>query len=160
MKIRIGIIDYILYHNYKYLWLYFFKYLDCKTIKSINSDIEILKNNKNMISNSISFATTSFIENINYLKDECDYIVIPRLISENTSSTIYNQFNYLYNISINILDNNKILTFDINLDSKNPTLLSFLKIGRKLGYSYIFSYKAYESAKKKNLKILSKNKIF
>lgn len=57
-------------------------------------------------------------------------------------------FNALYDLTNNLFDDIEIINYNVDLKEKEPVLLGFLKMGEKLGFSYIKSYKAYKYAEK------------
>ncbi len=153
MKIKIGLPKGLLYYYYKDLWIYFFKYLDCTTIESINSNKKILEEGEKLVLDESCLSLKLFLGHVSYLKDKCDYILVPRIFSVKKNEGVCTNFSCLYDLTNNVLEDINILNYNIDLTTKDSELLGFLKIGRDLGFSYIKSYKAYKFAKRKSLEI-------
>ena len=151
MKIKIGLPKGLLYYYYKDLWIYFFKYLDCTTVESINSNKKILEEGEKLVLDESCLSLKLFLGHASYLKDKCDYILVPRIFSVKKNEGVCTNFSCLYDLTNNVLDDVNILNYNIDLTTKDSELLGFLKIGRDLGFSYIKSYKAYKFAKRKSL---------
>lgn len=81
------------------------------------------------------------------LKNKCDYILIPRIFSLEKHNQVCTNFNALYDLANNLFDI-KILNYNVDISTKNYQMLVFLKLGEKLGFSYIKTYNAYKYAEK------------
>lgn len=81
------------------------------------------------------------------LKNKCDYILIPRIFSLEKHNQVCTNFNALYDLANNLFDI-KILNYNVDVSTKNYQMLGFLKLGEKLGFSYIKTYNAYKYAEK------------
>ena len=81
------------------------------------------------------------------LKNKCDYILIPRIFSLEKHNQVCTKFNALYDLANNLFDI-KILNYNVDISTKNYQMLGFLKLGEKLGFSYIKTYNAYKYAEK------------
>lgn len=81
------------------------------------------------------------------LKNKCDYILIPRIFSLEKHNQVCTNFNALYDLANNLFDI-KILNYNVDISTKNYQMLGFLKLGEKLGFSYIKTYNAYKYAEK------------
>lgn len=160
MKIKIGLPKGLLYYYYKDLWIYFFKYLDCTTVESINSNKKILEEGEKLVLDESCLSLKLFLGHASYLKDKCDYILVPRIFSVKKNEGVCTNFSCLYDLTNNVLDDVNILNYNIDLTTRDSELLGFLKIGRDLGFSYIKSYKAYKFAKKKSLELREEKEKF
>ena len=153
MKTKIGLPKSLLYYYYKDLWIYFFKYLDFEIVKSKNSNKEILNLGQTLVIDESCLALKLFMGHAYSLKDKCDYILVPRLFSVKKDEGVCTNFSCIYDLANNVIENAKILNYNVDLTSNENELSGFLKMGRDLGISYIKSYKAYKFAKKKSLEI-------
>ncbi len=156
---KIGLVKALLYYYYKDLWVYFFKYLDIETITSKNSNKEILSKGQSLALDESCLALKLFLGHVYSLKDQCDYILVPRVFSLKKNEGACTNFSCLYDLTNNVLDDINILNYNIDLTTKDSELLGFLKIGKDLGFSYIKSYKAYKFAKNKSLEIRLKKEL-
>lgn len=153
MKKKIGLPKSLLYYYYKDLWIYFFKYLDFDIVTSKNTNKEILHNGELLSVDEACLALKLFLGHLDSLKDECDYILVPRLFSVKEHEGVCTNFSCLYDLSKNILDAKKIINYNVDLKEKESELIGFLKLGKTLGISYIKTYKAYKFAKRKSIEI-------
>ncbi len=81
------------------------------------------------------------------LKDKCDCILIPRIFSLEKQNQVCTNFNALYDLVNNLFDI-EILNYNVDITTRNYQMLGFLKLGEKLGFSYIKTYNAYKYAEK------------
>lgn len=151
MKKKIGLPRALLYYYYKDLWIYFFKYLDFSVVESIKSNKDIMKKGQDLAMDEACLSLKAYLGHVDYLKDKCDYILVPRLYSIVKGESVCTNFNCLYDLVNNSFDDINILNYNVNLKEKDSELLGFLKMGKDMGISYIKTYKAYKFAKEKSL---------
>ncbi len=156
MKIKIGIPKSLLYYYYNDLWTNFFEYLNMEIVESPNTNKEMLKKGETLLDDEACFSMKCFIGHVDYLKDKCDYILVPRLFCVKHQEEVCTNFNALYDIVNNLFDDAKILNYNVDLTTKDSELLGFLNIGKELGISYIKSYQAYKFAKKREKELRKK----
>ena len=103
-----------------------------------------------------------FLGHIAYLKDKCDYILIPRVSNYGKNEKVCVKFNATYDLVKNLFPNTKILDYNIEKNKNRFTILSFLKIGLKINknplkvlFSYFIAKRNYkkENQKKYNEQI-------
>ncbi len=157
MKLKIGIPKALLYYYYKDLWINFFKYLNIDVIESISSNKQILSDGENLAHDEACLSLKLFLGHVKNLKDKCDLILIPRLYSITKNESVCTNFNCLYDLVNNTFDDINILNYNVDLTASEGELLSFLKLGKTLGISYINTYKAYKFAHQKMLEKRLKN---
>lgn len=80
-QLVIGIPKGLFYHEHSILWESFFKNLGCKVIVSENTNKEILNYGIKHCSNETCLPVKVFHGHVYSLKDQVDYIFIPRYIS-------------------------------------------------------------------------------
>lgn len=148
MKLKIGIPKSLLYYYYKDLWINFFKYLDIDIVESPSTNRDMLKLGESLVDDETCLSMKCFLGHICYLKNKCDYILVPRLFSVAKGEEVCTNFNALYDIVNNVVDDIPILNYNVDLKELDSELLGFLNMGKELGISYIKSYKAYKFAKK------------
>lgn len=85
------------------------------------------------------------------LKDNCDFILVPRLFSIKKNEQVCTNFNCLYDLTNNLINAN-FINYNIDLTENKSKIHAFLKLGEQLGESYTRSYKAYKYAEKINIK--------
>lgn len=150
IKKTIGIPRALLYYYDKDLWLEFIKYLGYTPIISDYSNKKILEDGTKIAPDEACLSLKLYLGHIINLQNKCDYILVPRLYSIKKNEQVCTNFNCLYDLVNNLFDV-EILNYNIDLEEKENRLMAFLKLGEKLGASYIKSYKAYKYAEKINL---------
>lgn len=154
-KITIGIPRSLLYYKYNTLWLTFFKELGIDTIISPDTNYEILENGKKNTMSETCLSLKIYIGHVNYLKDKCDYVLVPRIVSLEKGMKLCTNFSALYDIVKNTF-NIKILNYNVDIDRGITEELAFIKMGQELGFGKSLSLNAYKQAKKEEYK---QNKI-
>lgn len=156
MRLKIGIPKSLLYYYYKDLWFHFFKYLDMDIITSSNSTKKTLEIGESIAHDEACLSLKLFLGHVAEIKDQCDFVLIPRLFSIKKKEAVCTNFNCLYDLVNNSFDGINILNYNVDLTSNENEVLGFLKMGKKLGISYIQTYHAYQYAKKRSLEIRKK----
>lgn len=156
MRLKIGIPKSLLYYYYKDLWVHFFKYLDMDIVTSSNSTKKTLEIGEAIAHDEACLSLKIFLGHVKEVKDQCDFVLIPRLFSVKKKEAVCTNFNCLYDLVNNSFDEINILNYNVDLSSNENEVLGFLKMGKKLGISYIQTYHAYQYAKKRSLEIRKK----
>lgn len=152
MKPTIGIPRALLYYYEKDLWIEFFKKLGLTPIISKMTTKKTIIEGTKIAPNEACLALKIYLGHIKELQDNCHYILIPRIFSLEKNQQVCTNFNALYDLVNNLFDL-EILNYNVDISTKNYQILGFLKLGEKLGFSYIKTYKAYKYAEKiKNMK--------
>lgn len=155
---KIGIPRSINYYQNKYMWKYFFEKLQIEVILSPETNREIINNGNKISNDEMCVSLKSYLGHIDYLKDKCDYILIPRIDNYGRSDQTCTNFLSFYDIVNNLFDI-KILNYNIDcLNGKNE-YEAFLKIGKELGKTKKEIRDAYIYAILKNSKELKKTYI-
>ena len=154
-KVRIGIPRSIYYYHYKDLWTYFFEALDCEVIESPSTNKQILNDGIKYTNDEMCLSLKIYMGHVNYLKDKCDYILVPRIDNYGLDNQTCTNFLSLYDIVHNTF-NIKILNYNIDVEHGNTELHGLIKIGKELGKKRFQIIKAYQYAKIKSNKILKK----
>ena len=149
-QLKIGIPRSIHYYEFKDKWVSFFEYLGCKVIISPPTNKQIMDDGIKYSNDEMCLSLKMYLGHINYLKDKCDYIVIPRIDMYDIQNQTCTNFLALYDIVNNLFDVN-ILNY--NIDCKQTEEKGFYKMGRQLGYNIFKIKKAYEHALKVSEKI-------
>ena len=127
-----------LYYYYCTKWIYFFEELGIEVV-SFDTNKEILELGNTLATSEMCLSLKIFLGHVAYLKDKCDYILIPKL-NYGIKDQMCSNFDCLYDLCNNLLDI-KILTFDSKKEIKN-----FIKIGKELGFKRNKIKKAYLKA--------------
>ena len=147
-KITIGIPRAFLYYRYKVLWTNFFQKLNCNVIISPKTTKEMLNEGlKNSVDESCISAKI-YLGHVESLRNQCDYILVPRLSDYGQKEKTCIKFNGLYDVIKNTYPDLELLDYNIEKTKHKTELLSFLKLGQKLNKSLTETYQAYKYAKK------------
>ena len=148
---KIGIPRSLYYYYYKDFWINFFDYLKIDIIISPKSNNEIFDLGIKYSQDEMCLSLKNYIGHVAYLKDKCDYILIPRIDNYGLDNQTCTNFLASYDIINNLLDV-KILNYNINLRGKETELKAFINLGKKLNISKKKICEAYIYAKTIELK--------
>ncbi len=145
-EITIGIPRSLHYYYYGNLLKNFFENLNCNVIISPKTNKEIMDNGIKYSYDEMCLSLKNYIGHINYLKDKCDYIVIPRIDNYGSNNQTCTNFLALPDIINNLFDI-KILDYNIDYMHNENELKGFINIGKQLKFSYTQIVNAYNKAK-------------
>ena len=154
---KIGIPRSLFYYHFKDLWFNFFEDLKIDVIVSPETNKEILELGMKYSNDEMCLSLKNYIGHVAYLKDKCDYILIPRIDNYGINNQTCTNFLSCYDIINNIFDI-KILNYNVNLRNKETELKGFINIGKVLGINSKKVKDAYLFAKVKSNK-LKKEKV-
>ena len=144
--IKIGIPRSLYYYYFGTLLVKFFENLGCDVIVSPKTNKEIINDGIKYGYSEMCMSLKIFIGHINYLKDKCDYIVIPRIDNYGSNDQTCTNFLSLFDIINNMFDLN-ILNFNIDYKNGEDEIKGFIKMGVDLKYNYSAIINAYNKAK-------------
>lgn len=156
-KVKIGLPRAFTYYYFSDLWKIFFKELNIDYIESPPTNKEIISKGMSRANDEMCLSFKIYLGHIDYLKDKCDYILVPRIDNYGRSNQTCTNFLAAFDI-INNLFETKILDYNINLEGNNNELDGFLRIGKLLNKSRYDVIKAYNKAILDTYKI-KQNKI-
>ena len=149
---KIGIPRSLFYYHFSSLWINFFEYLNIDIIISPETNKEILDLGLKYSNDEMCLSLKNYIGHVAYLKDNCDYILIPRIDNYGIDNQTCTNFLAIYDIINNMFDIN-ILNYNVNLRNKETELKGFISIGKILGIEKKKIKDAYYYAKVKSSKI-------
>ena len=149
---KIGIPRSLYYYHFSDLWINFFEYLKIDVIISPETNKEILDLGLMYSTDETCLSLKNYIGHVAYLKDKCDYVLIPRIDNYGIDNQTCTNYLATYDI-INNMFNINILNYNINLRNKETELKGFIKIGKVLGIDNKKIKDAYMFAKIKSNKI-------
>lgn len=144
----IGIPRALLYYYDKDKWKYFFEYLNFNIVYSPLTNKEILDLGENKAIDESCLALKIFLGHVEYLKDKCDHILIPRLYSIKKHEQVCTNFNCLYDLVNNLFDIS-ILNYNVDLFKNQTEKKGFLSMAEEFDISPLKINKAYQYALKK-----------
>lgn len=158
MDIKIGIPRSLYYYYYSDIWKNYFKELGINYIVSPKTNKEIINLGMKYSTDEMCLSIKNYIGHVAYLKDKCDYILIPRIDNYGSLNQTCTNFLSMYDYLNNILDIN-ILNYNININNKETEKNGLISIARKLGINKKMANIAYKIAYLKNNKILIARQI-
>ena len=150
---KVGIPRSIFYYYDKDIIISFFDYLKIPYIISPHTNKTILENGNKIASSEMCLALKIYLGHIDYLKDKCDYVFVPRICNFGENKQMCTNFMSIYDIVNNSFDV-KILNYDIDYDKHKSLKKGLLQIGKILNYKKKDSKKAYKYA----INLYKKNK--
>lgn len=168
-KLTIGLPKGIYYYYYGDILKKFFSDLGIHVIVSPDTNRKTIDDGIKYANDEMCLSLKVLLGHINYLKDKCDYIVVPRIVNYGKKDQTCTNFLGFYDM-INNLFNVKIITFDIDYQNKKTEKKAFIKVGKQLKINnkhvieayqkaYLEHQKKVETAILKNMKNLGKDKI-
>ncbi|MFA5603536.1 MAG: acyl-CoA dehydratase activase-related protein [Bacilli bacterium] len=168
-KIKIGIPRSIPYYYFDKKWTYYFEKLDIEVITSPKTNKRIINDGLNYANDEMCLSLKIYMGHVNFLKDKCDYILIPRIENYGVDNQTCTNFLSLYDLVKNAFEVN-VLNYNVALSNHETEEKGFVKIGKRLGKkgseckkSYIYakamSYKDKKKQHLNNLKKLSSSKL-
>lgn len=152
----IGIPRGLFYFYYKDIWLNFFKELDIDVIVSPKTNKEIIDLGMKYSTDEMCLSLKNYIGHVTYLKDKCDYILIPRIDNYGNYNQTCTNFLAMYDYINNVLNIN---TLNYNINKKETERQGLIDIAIKLGISKKRANTSYEVALIKSNKIKKARRI-
>lgn len=152
---KIGIPRSINYYQNRYMWKYFFEYLNIETVVSPNTNRKIMELGVKYANDEMCLSLKNYLGHIAYLQDKCDYILVPRLDNYGRTNQMCTNFLSFYDI-VNNLFKIKIINYNIDYVHHNNERKAYLRLGKKLGKNRLETKFAYEYAMVKSSKEIKK----
>lgn len=152
---KIGIPRSLFYYYYGDIWKDFLDYLNIKYIMSPLTNKEIMEKGEAIANDEMCLSLKNYLGHIDYLKDKCDYILVPRISNFNSNNQTCTNFWAIYDIVNNLFDI-KLLHYNIDYEKNYTVKKAFYKIGKELKKTKLQIYKAYRYTMK-NYKRRKKN---
>lgn len=152
---KIGIPRSLFYYYYGDIWKDYLDYLNIKYIISPLTNKEIMENGEAIANDEMCLSLKNYLGHIDYLKDKCDYILVPRISNFNSNNQMCTNFWAAYDIVKNLFDI-KILHYNIDFEKNYSIKKAFYNIGKNLKKTKLQIYKAYRYTMK-NYKRRKKN---
>lgn len=145
---KIGIPRSLMFHKLGYLWIKFFENLNIDYIISPNTNKNIVDAGKKLTTDENCIPFKIHMGHINYLKDKCDSILVPRFLGTEKDKQECIKFNSIYDVVKNSFIDINLIEYDIDYTENKYEIFEFINLGNKLGKKRIESLKAYRKAKK------------
>lgn len=161
-KIKIGIPRAFLYYRRNVFWKNFFEELGTNIILSPITNKEILEIGKSLYTDESCLPSKIYLGHVAYLKDKCDYILVPRVSNYGKKKRVCMKFYGMYDVIMNIFSDVKVLNYNIDYLKGKFELFEMLKIGLKVNknvFKVIWSYCVSKSREKRhNLSLINSQK--
>lgn len=157
-KIKVGIPRGLFYYYYYDIWKPFFQELNVEIVESIPTNKDIISRGLNLANDEMCLSFKIYLGHIDYLKDKCDYLLVPRIDNYGLANQTCTNFLAAYDIVHNLVDV-KILNYNIDYRKWEQELDGLFKMGKELHKkrrdiirAYHASIKRYEKKKNKDIK--------
>jgi Uncharacterized protein conserved in bacteria len=142
-KLKIGIPRGIPYYYYGNFWISFFKNLDIEVVVSSKTTKEIVEKGISIAPDEMCLSMKLYLGHVDYLKNKCDYILVPRIDRYDNENQTCTNFSALYDLVNHFFD---ISIINYNIDNHNDLIYGLIGIGKELKKDRIEVLKAYEKA--------------
>jgi len=154
---KVGIPRSLFYYYYKDIWKAFFRELNISYVVSPNTNKEIMERGMKTSSDEMCLAFKCFLGHVDYLKDKCTHILVPRVSNFGSNDQMCTNFFAAYDIVNNLFDN-KIISYNIDISEGYTLKKGLYDIGKYFGknnYEIKSAYKIamseYEMIKNKDI---------
>ena len=163
-KVKIGIPRAVTYYYFEHFWKYFFEKLDVDIVYSPETNIDILNRGIKISNDEMCLSLKVYFGHVDYLKDKCDYILIPRIEDDGIDNQTCTNFLGLYDLVNNLFD---VEILDYNIKGCN-VLTELIKMGSSINlssndienaYYYALRKCAEEERKQNELKYEKLNRV-
>ena len=128
------------------MWKIFFKELNIDYIESPPTNKEIISKGMSRANDEMCLSFKIYLGHIDYLKDKCDYILVPRIVCLKKGEKTCTNFYALYDL-VNNTVKAKILDYNIDMDKNISEEDAFFYLGKKLNIPKSKVEDAYKKAK-------------
>lgn len=153
----IGIPRSLFYYYDGEIWINFFKNLGIDVIVSPNTNKEIIDLGNSIANDEMCMSVKNYLGHIAYLKDKCDYIIVPRIDNYGDMNQTCTNFLAMYDIVNNLFDI-PILNYNIDINNKKTLKYGLTSIGLELSKTkkeiekaYTYSIIKYNKSQKKKI---------
>ena len=158
----IGIPRSLFYYYYGDFWINFFKYLNIDYIISPKTTKEIIDLGSKYSNDEMCLSIKNYIGHVAYLKDNCDYLLIPRIDNYGRDRQTCTNFLAMYDIINNLFDIN-IINYNINYLNDETLLNGLLELSNilkktKKQIKNAYKYSIEKTIENKNINILNNTK--
>ena len=155
---KVGIPRGLFYYYYGDFWKDFFDSLNITYVISPNTNKDIIDKGEKLANDEMCLSLKTYLGHIEYLKDKCDYILVPRISNFKNNNQTCTNFWAVYDIVKNLFEN-KILNYNIDLEKHQTLKKGLYKIGKEINKNKYKIKKDYKYAYIKEKKRIKKNHI-
>ena len=155
---RVGIPRSLFYYYYGEFWKDFLDSLDVPYIVSPETNQDIVNRGIKIANDEMCLSLKNYLGHVDYLKDKCDYILVPRISNFKNNNQTCTNFWAAYDIVKNKFSVN-LLHYNIDLEKGDTLKKGLYKIGKELNKNKYEIRRAYRYAYTKEKKRIKKNHI-
>ena len=144
-KIKIGIPRALHFYYFNNLWINFFENIGLDVVISPPTNREIIDLGIKYSCDEMCLALKVYLGHIAYLKDKCDYILVPRIDKYDVNNQTCTNFLAIYDIVNNIFNVN-LLNYNVDVKRKENDFVGLVEIANNLGISISEAIRAYNKA--------------
>lgn len=154
--ITVGLPRALLYYRYAALWKEFFAVLGVQTVVSKPTSRKTIDEGTALAIDETCLSAKIYMGHVKELIGKCDYILVPRIHSYGHNREFCTKFHALYDVTVNTFRRQpqKFISYNVDFYEKKDEQTAFIEMGQELGFSVKDSKKAYERAKKAEIKKL------
>ena len=145
-KIKVGIPRSVFYYYYGNLWQKILKQMNLEVIISPITNKQIMELGTNYANDEMCLSMKNYIGHVAYLKDKCNYILVPRIANYGVENQTCTNFLAAYDIIKNLFPI-KILNYNIDVANNETEEKAIIELGIKLGFSKQFMKRIYNEVK-------------
>ncbi len=147
-KIKVGLPRGLFYYYFYDIWKSFLQDLNIEVVESIPTNKDIMNRGTLLAIDEMCLSLKIYLGHVDYLKDKCDYILVPRIDNYGIDNQTCTNFLAAYDI-VNNLVNTKILNYNIDTRKQEEEIDGLFKIGKQLHKKRMDIINAYKNALKK-----------
>lgn len=155
-KVTVGLPKGIYYYYYGEKLKHFFNKLGISVIISPDTNREIIDEGIKYSNDEMCLSLKILLGHVSYLKDKCDYLIVPRIDNFGKKDQTCTNFLSFYDLIKNLF-NIKIIDFNIDYLNLETESKAFIKLGKQLKIDKKRALNAYKIACEKHEKKLRRD---
>jgi predicted nucleotide-binding protein (sugar kinase/HSP70/actin superfamily) len=131
----IGLPRGMLFYRYETLWREFFAQLGAKVVVSPPTNRKMMEQGANLAVDETCLSAKIFFGHVQALMGQCDYILVPRISSTGLKKTMCTRFQGLYDQTVNVFrgSEQKFLAYNMDVQQESTRKMGFSELGRLVG---------------------------
>ena len=136
------------YYRDEVLYKNFFEKLGFKVLVSPDTNKQTINEGSKYLVDEACLSIKIFMGHVAYLKDKCDYVLVPRINSVKKRQKVCTNFTAIYDICKNVFPSVNFLDYNLDVNNRKYEKSGFIKMAKKLGCSKKNARESYLYAKK------------
>jgi predicted nucleotide-binding protein (sugar kinase/HSP70/actin superfamily) len=131
----IGLPRGMLFYRYETLWREFFVQLGAQVIVSPPTNRKMMEQGASLTVDETCLSAKIFFGHVQALMGQCDYILVPRISSTGLKKTMCTRFQGLYDQTRNVFrgSGQKFLAYNMDVQQESTRKMGFSELGRLVG---------------------------